>query len=109
MHIIGVSLAAHFFNHRAEQNEAIIAVLPTTTRLKPERPSAIEIEVVLYSTQLQTVFIKLRPPDIPRSASFGQQFTDRHFCREFPVWIVGQILSQWIVERQLSRLYQLHC
>ncbi len=55
------------------------------------------------------MLIELRTPDIPRSAGIRQQFTDRHLCCKLLVRIAGQILCQWIVESQLSRLHKLHC
>jgi hypothetical protein len=83
VHVVGVTLSAYLFNYGAEQNETIVAVLPTTAWLKPEHPITIEMDVILQSMQLEAMLIKLRSPDIASTAGVGQQLANRHFGCEF--------------------------
>src|ERR1700733_9182921 len=108
MHVIGVALATYFFNYSTEQNETIVAVLPTTAWFEPERPIAIEMNVVLQGMQLKAMLIKLWSPDIAGSASVGQQLSNRHFGCEFLVRVVRQIFSQRIAKCHFSCLHLLH-
>ena len=62
--IVVITFAADFLDHRAQQNEAVIAVLPATARLEFGSAIAIELHIVLQRVQFQPMRIKLRPKDV---------------------------------------------
>ena len=101
-HVIVVALAAHFFDHCAEQNEAVIAVLPLAARLELERAAAVQLHIIVESAQLQAVCLKFRSKNIARAAGMREKVIDRHLRGEVFVGIIGQVSSHRIVEPELA-------
>ncbi len=87
-YVVIVVLATYFVDHDPQNNETIVTVFKSATRLKPGRTVAKETDVVLMRAQLSVVSVKLRAEKISRAAGVAQQFANRYLRRDLFIRIV---------------------
>src|SRR5271165_2863901 len=103
--VIVIALAAHFFDHYSEQNEAVVAVLPAAAGgREAESAVAVELYIILQCAQLLAVRVKVWTEYVAGAAGVRQQVMDRYLRGDVLVGIVGEILPQRIVESKLACL-----
>ena len=70
--IVVIALAGNFFNHYAEQNEAVVAVLPAASGFELRSPVAVQLDVVLQGAKFKAVGFEIGSKNVSCAPGMGE-------------------------------------
>ena len=92
--VVVVRHTADRFDERAEQDEAVVGVLPARAGFESEWARPVQIQVVAVVAQLQAVLVVVRAEDVAGAAGVCEELMDGDPRGDVPVGIVTEILSE---------------
>ena len=103
--VLVVVLTADLFDHQAQQQETIVAVLPAAPGFEGQVALAVKREVIFERAKLQAMRVEFRAEEIARASGVSEQMMNGDLGSDVLVRVIGKIFSQWIGELQLARLH----
>jgi hypothetical protein len=84
--VVVIALAGNFFDDDAEEQEAIVAVVPLRAGLEFERAALVEVDVVLEGAEVEAVLVEFRPEDIAGASGVGEEVVDGDLGSKIFCW-----------------------